>query len=357
MASRFRSLTKGVGMKLVKQVAGTIRAAGQSLDKMGAKLEVAKHSDKLVPSTKFVAVDGMMPSVSSINTFIAPNASLVGGVNVDKESSVWYGAILRADDVNTITVGKRSHIMDKAMIYANTMETEETEKSSGDGQSSSSYHGETKIGNNVIIGGNTIIYSNAVLNDGCLIGESCVICSNVLVESNTIIQPGSIVAENTVVQAGELWGGNPAIKIRDLVVEEKAAIVERSHITLQLAANHYLENYTKSYEDVKHENEFYDHIDKLEDMSKPLNAELYDQSTSEERHEVLGMGLPGRIFNSSLTNPEEGLEIALRYKYGHDKSMEDIQNMKNVVPPEPEDTNSNKNDNKEEKKKEQKEEA
>lgn len=320
MASRFRSLTKGVGVKMVQQVAASIRAAGQSLDKVGSKLEVAKHSDKLVPSTKFVAVDGIMPSISSISTFIAPNASLVGNVNIDKESSVWYGAILRADDINTIKIGKRSHIMDKAMIYSNNDDNDK------DGNS------ETRIGNNVIVGGNTVIYSNSVLNDGCLIGESCIICSNVLIESNTIIQPGSVISDNTIVKEGELWGGNPAIKIRDLLVEEKAAIVERSYITLQLSGTHYVENYTKSYEDIKSENEFYDHIDKIDDMSKPINAEEYDQSSSEDRHEVLGMGLPGRIFNSSLTNPEEGLEIALKYKYGHDKSIEDIKNMKNVVP-------------------------
>ena len=48
-------------------------------------MEVAQYTEKLVPSTRFVAVDGVAPNVSD-ECFVAPSASLVGDVTVGKNS-------------------------------------------------------------------------------------------------------------------------------------------------------------------------------------------------------------------------------------------------------------------------------
>lgn len=48
-------------------------------------MEVTKYTEKLVPSTRFVAVDGVAPSVSE-QSFVAPSASLIGNVTLGKES-------------------------------------------------------------------------------------------------------------------------------------------------------------------------------------------------------------------------------------------------------------------------------
>jgi hypothetical protein len=53
---------------------------------MGAQLEVAKYTERLVPSTRFVAVDGVAPVLSEIGTFVAPSASLIGNVTMGKKS-------------------------------------------------------------------------------------------------------------------------------------------------------------------------------------------------------------------------------------------------------------------------------
>ena len=53
---------------------------------MGAQLEVAKYTEKLVPSTRFVAVDGVAPLVSEAAAFVAPSASVIGDVNIGSNS-------------------------------------------------------------------------------------------------------------------------------------------------------------------------------------------------------------------------------------------------------------------------------
>jgi hypothetical protein len=56
------------------------------LDGMGAGMEVAKYTERLVPSTRFVAVDGIAPAVSGSNNFVAPSASVIGKVSIGEHS-------------------------------------------------------------------------------------------------------------------------------------------------------------------------------------------------------------------------------------------------------------------------------
>lgn len=53
---------------------------------MGKGMEVAKYTERLVPSTRFVAVDGVAPVVSETATFVAPSASVIGDVTLGSNS-------------------------------------------------------------------------------------------------------------------------------------------------------------------------------------------------------------------------------------------------------------------------------
>ena len=55
------------------------------LDGMGANIEVAKYTEKLVPSTRFVSVDGIAPATGA-NNFVAPSASVIGSVSIGEHS-------------------------------------------------------------------------------------------------------------------------------------------------------------------------------------------------------------------------------------------------------------------------------
>jgi hypothetical protein len=63
------------------------------MDNLGKNLEVTQYTEKLVPSTRFVAVDNVAPKVSD-QSFVAPSASLVGDVTVGKNSRYVRGYLV-----------------------------------------------------------------------------------------------------------------------------------------------------------------------------------------------------------------------------------------------------------------------
>jgi hypothetical protein len=61
------------------------KSCSATLDSLGKNIELTKYTEKLVPSTRFVAVDGVAPIVSEMS-FVAPSASIIGNVTIGKES-------------------------------------------------------------------------------------------------------------------------------------------------------------------------------------------------------------------------------------------------------------------------------
>jgi len=49
-------------------------------------MEVLKYTERLVPSTRFVAVNGIAPVVSESAAFVAPSANVIGNVTIGKNS-------------------------------------------------------------------------------------------------------------------------------------------------------------------------------------------------------------------------------------------------------------------------------
>jgi len=158
----------------------------------------------------------------------------------------------------------------------------------------------TFIGNNVTVGAGATIHA-ATLKDLCIVGESAQILDGAVVESNSIVEAGAIVTSGTVVPTGELWAGAPAKKLRALTPEEIAEIPQRARDTLQLANLHAIET-SKDYKTVKEEEEWIEFLDGTE-VDDP-----HRQGPPPNIDDIQGMGTPGRIFNSTLTRPEEGLK-------------------------------------------------
>eukprot|EP00980_Cylindrotheca_fusiformis_P028698 scaffold22638_cov138-Cylindrotheca_fusiformis.AAC.10 len=75
-----------LGARIAVAASGAARRVGAMLDGMGAGMEVAKYTERLVPSTRFVAVDGIAPAVSGSNNFVAPSASVIGQVSIGEHS-------------------------------------------------------------------------------------------------------------------------------------------------------------------------------------------------------------------------------------------------------------------------------
>ena len=61
-------------------------------------------------------VNGFKPEVAD-DCFIADDAVLCGEVSIGRQSSVWFGAVLRAD-VGAISIGERTNVQDGVMMHA-----------------------------------------------------------------------------------------------------------------------------------------------------------------------------------------------------------------------------------------------
>ena len=89
------------------------------------------------------------------SVFIAPNASVIGRVDINQYSSVWYGAVVRGD-LNDVTIGAYSSIGDRAVVH--TTKSVEGHVSAG-----------TTIGNYVTVGPGALLQSCTV-EDYAVIG-------------------------------------------------------------------------------------------------------------------------------------------------------------------------------------------
>ncbi len=152
------------------------------------------------------SVRGFTPQYGK-NCFFAENSTLIGELIMGDDCSIWYQAVLRGD-VNRITMGNRVNVQDGAVIHG-TFE-----------QSS------TTIGNDVSIGHNAIVHG-CTIEDMVLVGMGSIIMDDSVVGSNSIIAAGSVLPKNTIVPEGSVFGGIPAIKIKEISPELQKGEIER----------------------------------------------------------------------------------------------------------------------------------
>jgi carbonic anhydrase/acetyltransferase-like protein (isoleucine patch superfamily) len=163
--------------------------------------------------------------------FIAPNATIVGDVIMGNECSVWFNSVLRGD-VNSIRIGNKVNIQDTAVIHCTFKKT------------------KAIIGNCVSIGHNAIIHGCQV-HDNVLIGMGAIVMDNAVVHSNTIIAAGAVVLEGTICDAGFIYGGVPAKKLKEISVEKIEGEINR-------IANNYV-NYAKWFAAVNNASNSFNH--------------------------------------------------------------------------------------------------
>ena len=153
-------------------------------------------------------VDGRAPQVGAA-AFVADNATLAGDVTLAEESSVWYGAVLRAD-TGRITVGAGSNVQDNAVLH-------------------------TGPGLDVVVGRNVSIGHSAVVH-GCTVGDDCLIGMNgAVIGAGSLVAAGALVTENAVIPAGSLVVGVPGKVVRTVSEKQKASIAANGEEYRQLA--------------------------------------------------------------------------------------------------------------------------
>ena len=117
--------------------------------------------------------------------FVAENATVVGSVILEHNTSVWFNAVVRGDN-DLITIGEGSNVQDGAVIHTDP----EQEVRIGRGVTV----GHMAMLHGCEIGDNTLIGIKAVVLDGAKIGKNCLIGANAGI--------GFPLADGCVIEAG-----------------------------------------------------------------------------------------------------------------------------------------------------------
>jgi carbonic anhydrase/acetyltransferase-like protein (isoleucine patch superfamily) len=153
--------------------------------------------------------ENKQPHIHS-TSFIDITALILGDVQIGENCSIWPFTVIRGD-VNTIQIGNNTNIQDNSVLHV-----------THDGPYNPGGY-SLKIGNNITVGHRVILHG-CQIGDSCLIGMGSTIMDGVIIESHTIIGAGSLVTPNKHLEAGYLWMGSPARKVRKLTDEEIESI-------------------------------------------------------------------------------------------------------------------------------------
>ncbi|MEO6693769.1 MAG: gamma carbonic anhydrase family protein [Ignavibacteria bacterium] len=152
------------------------------------------------------------------SVFIADGAKIIGDVDIEEDSSVWFNAVIRGD-VNFIKIGQRTNIQDGSILHVTNNKF------------------SLVIGSDVTIGHNAVVHGCSVQNN-VLIGMGSVILDNAVVSSNSIIAAGSLVKEGFIVPHGVLVAGVPAKVKREITEDEIKNISDSAIAYVKYAAEY-----------------------------------------------------------------------------------------------------------------------
>jgi carbonic anhydrase/acetyltransferase-like protein (isoleucine patch superfamily) len=152
------------------------------------------------------------------NTWIAPNATLIGSVILENDSSVWFNSVLRGDN-DLITLGERSNIQDSCVLHTDVGVP-------------------LTIGRDVTVG-HMVMLHGCTIGDASLIGIKSVILNHAQIGKQCLIGANTLITEGKVIPDRSLVMGAPGKVIRQLTDAEVARVWEN--------ADHYVQHF-KTYQ-------------------------------------------------------------------------------------------------------------
>jgi len=167
--------------------------------------------------------EGIRPTVPDTGKYwVAPDAQVVGRVELKENASVWFGSVLRGDN-DPIVVGENSNIQDGSVLH-------------------------TDLGKPLTIGadvtvGHKVMLHGCTIGDNSLIGIGSVILNNTVIGKNCLIGAGTLITENKEIPDGSMVMGSPGRVVRKLTDEQIQMI--------GLSAEMYVHNWKRFHESLK----------------------------------------------------------------------------------------------------------
>tara|TARA_B110001454_G_scaffold185920_1_gene182392 strand:- start:947 stop:1459 length:513 start_codon:yes stop_codon:yes gene_type:complete len=153
---------------------------------------------------------------NSGDNWIAPTATIIGDVTLEKNTSIWFNAVLRGD-IENIHIGEGSNVQDGSVLHTDP-------------------GFPLKVGKNVTVG-HMVMLHGCTIGDNSLIGIGTVILNNAKIGKNCIIGAKALITENKEIPDNSLVVGSPGKVVRKVTEEEKKAVFENT--------KHYQDNWKK----------------------------------------------------------------------------------------------------------------
>jgi carbonic anhydrase/acetyltransferase-like protein (isoleucine patch superfamily) len=160
--------------------------------------------------------DGTAPNIDG-TAWVAPTATVIGAAELHPESSVFYGAVVRADR-DRIVLGAGSNLQDNVVVHGDP-------------------GAPAIIGSGVSVGHGAVVHG-CTIGDDCLIGMNATVLNRAVIGAESLVAAGALVLEDTVIPPRSLVAGVPAKVRRELTDDEVAGIRRNAQTYRMLAAQH-----------------------------------------------------------------------------------------------------------------------
>ena len=149
---------------------------------------------------------------------VAPNATVLGRVELGEGASVWYGAVIRADN-DVIAIGDGTNVQDGCILHTDAGLP-------------------MRIGARVTIGHAAVLHGCTIAEE-TLIGIGAVVLNGARIGRHCIVGARALVTEGKEIPDGSLVLGSPARVVRAVTDEEVAQILS--------SAEHYVEKARRTF--------------------------------------------------------------------------------------------------------------
>jgi len=166
---------------------------------------------------------GKMPRIAE-SAWISESADVIGDVEIGEDSSVWPGAVVRADYGGGelgggMKIGNNTHIEDNAVV-----------------------HFARSIGNNVLVGHGAVVEAIRV-GDNVLIGDNATVLGLSEIGNFCIVGAGTVVMEGMKIPDRSFVVGTPAVIKKELSAEQIERLKRDPFFIADLAKEHQKEGF------------------------------------------------------------------------------------------------------------------
>ncbi len=151
----------------------------------------------------------------SDNYYVTPGASVIGDVRIGMDVSIWFNAVVRADN-DMIELGNGTNIQDGAVLHVDSGHP-------------------LKLGQRVTVGHKAMLHGCTV-GDGSLIGINAVVLNDAVIGKHCLIGANALITEGTKIPDGSLVLGSPGKVVKQL--DDKALDM------MDAGAQHYIDKIT-----------------------------------------------------------------------------------------------------------------